>query len=95
MAEKMTSQQTKEALFQAGFNPDGSVTIDREFSNVTYSEVCLRCAHFDLDPWLKNYDLRCKAFPTEGIPLVIWNGENLHKEPYAGDHGVQFEEREK
>lgn len=33
----------------------------------------------------------CKAFP-DGIPHEIAYGDNLHLEPFPGDHGIQFEE---
>ena len=35
-------------------------------------------------------DLKCLAFP-EGIPEEILLGKVGHKEPYDGDHGIQFE----
>jgi hypothetical protein len=34
----------------------------------------------------------CDAFP-DGIPEVILLEQNDHKQPYPGDHGIQFEER--
>jgi hypothetical protein len=35
----------------------------------------------------------CAAFPDapEGIPEEIAFGDNLHLEPYPGDHGIQYE----
>lgn len=35
----------------------------------------------------------CAAFPT-GIPDEIAYGDNLHLEPYIGDHGIRYEKRE-
>jgi hypothetical protein len=32
----------------------------------------------------------CTAFPS-GIPQPIAYGDNLHLEPYPGDHGIQYE----
>jgi len=38
----------------------------------------------------------CDAFPDyPGIPNEIGWGDNLHTEPYTGDHGIQFEPLEK
>jgi hypothetical protein len=33
----------------------------------------------------------CAAFP-EGIPDEIAYGDDLHEEPHAGDHGIQYEQ---
>lgn len=32
----------------------------------------------------------CQAFPA-GIPAILWSGENLHREPYSGDGGIQYQ----
>jgi hypothetical protein len=53
------------------------------------STVCSRCVH------LTSVGTRaCEAFP-EGIPAVIWTGENDHHAPFPGDHGIQFEARQR
>jgi hypothetical protein len=52
--------------------------------HVHYSVVCFRCANLT-----DGVDHRCRAFP-DGIPWPIWDGENDHKAPYEGDHGIQF-----
>lgn len=36
----------------------------------------------------------CAAFP-EGIPQEIYDGEVSHKEPYPGDHGIQYKYQER
>jgi hypothetical protein len=52
----------------------------------TSSEVCNRCVH------LYSIAARtCAAFPR-GIPAEIWDGKHEHQVPFAGDHGIQFEE---
>lgn len=33
---------------------------------------------------------RCVAFP-DGIPDVVWNGENDHANPIDGDGGKQYD----
>ena len=50
-----------------------------------YSQVCTTCVH------LLDYgrERKCKAFPN-GIPDVIWLGENKHTEPYPGDSGIMY-----
>jgi hypothetical protein len=47
------------------------------------SPICSYCRHW------QGYR-RCDAFPEE-IPLAIWIGENDHRQPVAGDHGIRFE----
>ena len=46
---------------------------------------CMKCKH-----WYTHSGQRCGAFP-DGIPAKIMNMEIKHREPYAGDHGLQFE----
>lgn len=47
---------------------------------------CFRCKHFRDDP----DGPRCRAFP-DGIPAPIWLSERMHRTPYPGDHGIQFD----
>ena len=63
-----------------------SITIDSDVLPV-YSMVCCRCVH--LTSMLRR---RCAAFP-EGVPEAIWVGDNKHKRPVEGDHGIRFEKR--
>ena len=49
---------------------------------------CIGCRHFYAGV---AGELLCVAFP-EGIPEEIWEERNDHREPYPGDHGIQFEE---
>lgn len=53
------------------------------------SPVCLRCKHYRPD----NNIMKCAAFPR-GIPFPILSSENDHREPFPGDHGIQFEPKE-
>lgn len=48
------------------------------------SEVCTFCSR------LRSFEKRrCDAYPRR-IPDVIWEGENDHREPFEGDHDLQF-----
>jgi len=53
-----------------------------------FSPVCTYCTHLTSGP-----EQKCAAFP-DGIPKDIWNGDNKHKKPVPGDHGIQFERLE-
>jgi len=52
---------------------------------LTMSEDCMTCFHRDLSG-----PSQCSAFP-EGIPETIRLGKRDHREPYKGDHGIQYE----
>lgn len=49
---------------------------------------CCFCKHLDRDSteWV------CNAYP-DGIPQSILNWDVDHRQPYRGDHGIQFEPR--
>ncbi len=57
-----------------------------ENTTVTHPEQCPRCVHW-------RNDATCAAFRL-GIPLAIPQNQHDHREPYPGDHGIQFEPRD-
>jgi hypothetical protein len=66
------------------------IQLDKSFETPVYSGVCGRCKHWRPEA---GEGRQCAAFPeTDTIPLVIWKGENDHKQPFPGDHGIQFEQ---
>jgi len=66
------------------FGENGFV-LDDYVSDTFVSPICTFCRHLEMSG-----QMRCAAFP-EGIPMAIWNGDNDHRLPYPGDHGVRFE----
>ncbi len=60
--------------------------LDGTLSTESTSATCRRCVHFQLT------SRTCAAFP-EGIPDELWWAYRGHREPFPGDHGVQFAER--
>jgi hypothetical protein len=52
---------------------------------------CAECRH--LHRWRRDGEF-CDAFPSgNGIPRAITVGTFDHRQPYPGDHGIQWEPR--
>lgn len=51
--------------------------------------VCLSCKRFDPAP-RNEYGLFCEAFGDKPIPEDIIQSRFDHREPHAGDSGLQF-----
>ena len=52
--------------------------------------ICIGCTHLDRTAKLPLMDPRCAAYP-DGIPRGILFSEADHRQPYEGDHGIQFD----
>ena len=61
------------------------------FVNYGVCPLCHDCKH--LDEASANPP-KCAAFP-DGIPDKFWNSAEEHRQPEPGDHGLQYEPREK
>jgi hypothetical protein len=55
----------------------------------TFPFICLGCTRFHNE--YNAMPNTCDAFP-DGIPAEISSGLSDHKDPWEGDHGLQFEE---
>ena len=50
--------------------------------------LCMFCKHYHRNDDAEGF--RCDAFP-EGIPSKFIDGDQEHRSPEEGDHGIQFE----
>ena len=66
-----------------------SITLDANSDVPIYSPVCMLCARLDRDAFVRG-DRRCIAFRDQPIPDAIWRGDNDHRGPFSGDHGLLF-----
>lgn len=61
--------------------------LDGTRSTELTSATCRHCRHLDLPS-----QRTCAAFPN-GIPDELWWAYRGHRDPFPGDHGIQYEER--
>ncbi len=54
-----------------------------DMTTIILSE-CINCRHSFVGK------AGCAAFP-DGIPMAILDGKIMHRAPYPGDNGIQFE----
>ncbi len=68
---------------------------DSIYVTIMYGIACSRCRHAVQNVIVhgRRHNYWCRAFP-EGIPEEIYTGKNGHTEPYRGDHGIQFEQKQ-
>lgn len=76
-------------------NENGDIIIDdSELDEIIYiySPTCIPCRHLrgSTRDAGGTHHHTCDAFPDE-IPAEIWKGDNDHRNPYPGDHGIRFE----
>lgn len=56
--------------------------------------MCMWCKRFNEGKPTRTHPFVCEAFP-DGIPDDIWHNEFNHRHPHEGDHGLQFEPKNK
>ncbi|MEI7990613.1 MAG: hypothetical protein WCI88_16390 [Chloroflexota bacterium] len=62
--------------------------LDDRLLCITASVICCYCIHFDEDKYINLHLHKCAAF--DDIPLVIWQNEIDHNNPYPDDKGIRF-----